>query len=354
MPHSGTIAAMSSRTLEQRTNGTGFPKPAELIEISGAHELEASDRAILNTLYQHAHDSGLLTDGTARWEIPMAALRVSEHRGKARIADSLDRLMRVVVSVPRPDARTGEPRTVKTHLFDFFDLSDDESALTATVRFGLPRDLQPLLARSNRWGRIKAATVCAMTSKYAIALYEMVQLRAHLDRCVETFPIARFRDLMGVPPGKVLRGPDFLRFVTEPAVLEVNGLSDMGVGISLVRRSKFAPIEAVTVAWWKKDGEALREAMRERDRSKLGRSARLRGTVETLAPPAPPTPPRPPSRAADLLAELDARFPTDQERRDHDREYRAGFSTGSKVPLRRGETWRGRLVARVAAEAALN
>ena len=32
-----------------------------------------------------------------------------------------------------------------------------------------------------------------MTSKYAIALYEMVQLRANMDRCVETFP---FRDLL--------------------------------------------------------------------------------------------------------------------------------------------------------------
>jgi hypothetical protein len=31
-------------TLLQRTNLDGFPKPGELIEITGAHELEASDR----------------------------------------------------------------------------------------------------------------------------------------------------------------------------------------------------------------------------------------------------------------------------------------------------------------------
>jgi hypothetical protein len=40
------------------TNIEGFPKPGELIEITGAYGLEASDRAILNILYQHAHDSG--------------------------------------------------------------------------------------------------------------------------------------------------------------------------------------------------------------------------------------------------------------------------------------------------------
>ena len=49
-----------SRTTMQKTNGDGFPKAAEVIEITGAHELEAMDRAALNTLYQHAHDSGRL------------------------------------------------------------------------------------------------------------------------------------------------------------------------------------------------------------------------------------------------------------------------------------------------------
>ena len=49
-----------SLTLRQKTNYDGFPKPAELIEITGAHALEASDRAYLNLFYQRAHDSGRL------------------------------------------------------------------------------------------------------------------------------------------------------------------------------------------------------------------------------------------------------------------------------------------------------
>jgi Initiator Replication protein len=271
-------------TLLQRTNLDGFPKPGELIEITGAHELEASDRAILNLLYQHAHDSGRLTEDHAKWEIPMSALRASRHRGNERIPESLDRLMRVVVTVPLPDRRTGEPRILKTHLFDFFDLSADETSERATVRFGLPEQLRPVLAGSNRWGRIKAEVVCAMTSKYAIALYEMVQLRANLDRCVETFPLARFRDLAGVPPGAYERGNDFMRFVIQPALLEVNGLSDVGIDLALVRRGKFAPIEAVTLAWWRKQGDEFRAAMQERNRSKVGRMARLRGHVEAASP----------------------------------------------------------------------
>ena len=122
-----------------------------------------------------------------------------------------------------------------------------------------------------------------MTSKYAMALYELVQLRSGLDRCVEQFSLERFRDLLGVPPGKLMRGPDFERRVVETAVLEVNGLSDMGVKVELTRAHPRAPITQVTLAWWRKDGDEFRAAYAERSRSKLGRMARLRGQVEDIA-----------------------------------------------------------------------
>src|ERR1017187_1966915 len=94
--------AMLSRTVEQKTNNLGFPKPGELIEMTGTHVLEASDRAILNLLYQHAHDSGKLLGENAEWEIPLATLRqaFSKHESSDRLKDSLNRLM----TVPPPSA----------------------------------------------------------------------------------------------------------------------------------------------------------------------------------------------------------------------------------------------------------
>ena len=168
---------------------------------------------------------------------------------------------------------------ILTPLFAFFDLSDKE-APPSTVRYSLPKKLQPIIARSGRWGRIKAEVVCAMTSKYAIALYELVQLRANLQKCTETFPIDRFRELMGVPPGKLLRGPDFIRRVLETATLEVNGLSDCSVQIEPLRRNPKAPISAVTITWWRKEGDAYRQTLRELRQPKVGRMARLKGTAE--------------------------------------------------------------------------
>jgi hypothetical protein len=287
--------AMSSRTVEQRTNNLGFPKPGELIEMTGTHVLEASDRAILNLLYQHAHDSGKLLEENAEWEIPLATLRqaFSKHESSDRLRDSLNRLMTVKVNVAyvaeSGDGLEGpEQRVVITGLFDFFDVSAKELAKRATLRYGLPRKLAPILESSGRWGRIKAEIVCSMTSKYAIALYELLQLRANMERSVETFAIDRFRELLGVPPGTYARGDNFQRKVLDPAVLEVNGLSDMSLQIEQGRIHSRAPIHAVTLAWWRKSGDEFRSAMQERNRSKVGRMARLRGQVETAEAPSPP------------------------------------------------------------------
>jgi hypothetical protein len=274
-----------SKTLAQITNHDGWPKARELIEFAGHHFLEANDRALLNTLYQIAHDSGRMTQKDAEWTVSLPQLRPSKHESSDRLRLSLDRLLSVIVTVPYLALGTNEERYLKTHLFDFFDTSANEGTAAATLRFGLPKELQPVLAQSGKWGRIRAEIVHAMTSKYAIAVYELVQARANLERCVETIPLDKFRSLIGVPPGKLVRGPDFQRRALEPAVLEVNGLSDVGVALAVVRKSPknpLSPIVAVSMAWWKKQGEEYRETMRERVRSKVGRMARLKGTVETI------------------------------------------------------------------------
>ena len=278
-----------SRTIAQRTNSQGFPKAGEVIEMVGTHTLEASDRAILNTLYEHAHNSGRMTDPTAEWEIPLAELRRSSHESNDRLFDSLMRLRKVEVTLTyfAPDEGKGrEQRIFMSGLFDFFDISARELAKRATLRFGLPKKLAELLEYSNRWGRIKSEVVFALTSKYAIALYELIELRRNMDRCVEVLPIDRFRDLLGVPPGSYKLGPDFLRFVVDPAVLEVNGLSDMGVMVEPRRRHARAPIHEIAVSWWAKQGEEFRAVMQELKRGKAGRMKRLK-QGEAAKPKAP-------------------------------------------------------------------
>jgi hypothetical protein len=277
-----------SLTVKQFTNVEGFPKAAELIEITGAHALEASDRAVFNQLLKIAHDSNRLVDPDADWEITLAALRraSSRHESNDRVKESLRRLRRTEVKVTYVEENTGKRRVMETHLLDFTDTEDSDTS-DGTVQFGIPKRLRVVLARSNRWGRIRCEISYAMTSKYAIALYELVCLRANRDHCVEVLSYEEFRALLNVPPGTYERGLDFQRKVVAPALLEVNGLSDMGVDIELRRRHARAPIHEVAISWWKKSGDEYRAALEERNRPKVGRMARLRGQVEKTEVPGP-------------------------------------------------------------------
>jgi hypothetical protein len=83
---------MTNLTVKQKTNIEGFPKAAEVIEITGAHALEAADRAIHNLLYQHAHDSGRLTDPDAEWELTFAEIRrpLGKHQSNDQVRESAD------------------------------------------------------------------------------------------------------------------------------------------------------------------------------------------------------------------------------------------------------------------------
>lgn len=276
-----------SRTIAQRTNIDGFPKAGELIEMTGVEDLEASQRAISNLLYQHAHDSGRIAQPDAVFEIPMATLRsaLSKHESGDRLRISLVGLMRVVVRVAYVDESHGsrEQRIMISGLFRFFDISAKDLTARATLRYGIAHELRRVLERSSRWGRIKAEVFCAMRSKYAMALYEVLELRRNMDRCIETFSIERFREMMGVRADVYKIGFDFQRSVVDPAVLEVNGLSDMGVRIDMHRKHSRAPFHAVTMTWWRKSPDELAAVIRERNRSKVGRMARLKGAVAAVA-----------------------------------------------------------------------
>src|ERR1700734_2747655 len=127
-----------SLTVELFTNVKGFPKAAELIEITGAHALEASDRAIFNQLLQIAHDSDKLIEPDAEWEITLSSLRraSSKHESNDRVRESLRRLRRTEVTVRYISARTGKPRKLETYLLSFTD-TDEENTSDATAQFSI-------------------------------------------------------------------------------------------------------------------------------------------------------------------------------------------------------------------------
>ena len=169
--------------------------------------------------------------------------------------------MRVVVTIPYTSAPTaeypdGEPRVILTPLFAFFDLSENEApALNRPLRPSQEapadhRPLRPLGTDQGRGGlrhdvqvRHRPLRACAASGQPS---------EVHRDLPDRPLPGA-----YGRTPGKLQRGPDFIRRVLETATLEVNGLSDCSVQIEPVRKNPRAPITAVTITWWRKGGRRL-------------------------------------------------------------------------------------------------
>lgn len=274
---------MSYRTVDQKADGESIAKAGELIEIRGTGDLSLHDRRVLNLLYQAAGDR--ICDDVQH-EVPIVHLRGS-HKGGERVKDSILHLMRTVVEVP-VKGRNNRPATLRVQLLSDTTVSDDDADPTGLVVFSFSKGMREVIQNSTHWGRIRGSVVFALTSKYSLALYELIALRINLQhRWQEQFSVEQFRALLGVPKDKLLRSPDLLRYCIQPAELEVNGLADFGVRIELLRAGgkERGALTGFKVSWWRKELPELQAAYAELQRSKVGRIPRLKGTVQETVPP---------------------------------------------------------------------
>src|SRR5271170_6721978 len=272
---------MQFKTIDQRPNGDEFAKARELIEIRGTGGLSLQDRRVMNVLYANA---GHHLCDEVNHVIGIADLRGS-HKGGERVKDSILRLMKTVVQVPTKD-RKGEPATKLVQILSDTTLSDDDDNPAGQVVYSFSKGMREIIKDSTLWGRVRSAVIFAFTSKYSLALYELVAARINLKHVwQEEFSVEDFRALLGVPDGKLERIPNLLQRVIQPAALEVNGLADFGVQIEPIRKGgqQRGLVTGFRVAWWRKDLPDLQAAHQELKRVKTGRLARLRGKHESIA-----------------------------------------------------------------------
>lgn len=268
-------------TIDQKPGGDDFAKAHELIEIRGTGELSLLDRRVMNVLYANA--GARLCDDVVH-VISIAELR-GNHKGGERVKDSILRLMKTVVQVP-VTGRNGKPATKLVQVLSDTTTSDDEDDASGQVMYSFSKGMRDIIKDSTLWGRVRTAVIFAFTSKYSLTLYELITARINLKHVwQEDFELDDLRALLGVPPDKLLRTPDLLRKVIQPAETEVNGLADFGVKIEPIRKggTMRGLVTGFRVSWWRKDTPALQEAYQEIKRSKVGRLARLTGKVEGVA-----------------------------------------------------------------------
>jgi hypothetical protein len=249
-------------------------KPAEIIGIPGMEGWTLADRRTWNLLLMNAW-SDRLEDPAADFTISLRELR-GLHDSNDRLRRSLKTLQTTLVEAHMPD---GALRTVQMLGGTDINDSDRESGI---LKYDFHRKLVPLLRASDIYARMEVKVLSAFTSKYSLALYEAIAARINLRRTSEELEIRTLRQWLGVEEGKLGQWAHLQQKAVKPAVDEVNAFSPYEVEIEPIKQGK--KVARVRVTWAKKEpfNPAGPAAAREVNRCKVGRTARIRGEVDTV------------------------------------------------------------------------
>jgi hypothetical protein len=280
------------RTLAAKPTAETIVKPGELVDVVEVTPLTLADRRIYNLLLENAWDD---IDRPVTHVIAKSLLRGS-HNANDRIGASIERLMSAIVRVEV--VWDGEPAVERVQLLG----GNVETARSdGLLEYEIPARLRRIVANSTVFARLQREVMFALTSKYALTLYEMVQKRGNLRwRSSERFSVDALRGILGVPKGKLASWSNLKLRAIDPAVTEVNALSDYMVEIAPIKTGR--RVTHVELRWWKKDAAGQGAVEREVTFSKVGRKARKEGTVEPVAG-AKPRPAWLDSRGAPLRSE---------------------------------------------------
>lgn len=267
------------RTVDRKVRG--FPlsrdrdgvmvKPGELVDIVELSPLTLNDRRTYNLLIAHAWDE--ITQPVVH-KVRKTVLRGS-HESNDRLGESIRRLMGAIAEVRvTVDGKAGRLRVQL--LGTNAEQDDDENGY---LYYSFPDELRDIVRRSEIFARLRTRVMYCFTSKYALCLYEIVQKRVNLEqRQSEQFTVAELRALLNVPKGKLERFADFNKYALQPALKELNGLSEYAVEVGMIKRGR--RVTHLTLLWILKDLTGRLAAMREVDRCSVGRKARIEGKVE--------------------------------------------------------------------------
>ena len=265
---------MATRTIDQRNTDQSMVKPAALIDVVELTPLKLIDRRCFNLLLANAWET---VSENREHSIKKSDLLVNT-KATDQIDKSIGRLMasRVKVKI----IRDGEDYV---RSFPFLEYIDDPIRSDGLVYYKFPEKLRELVQDSTVFARLQKDVMFSLSSKYALALYEMIMRRGNLDKMWnETFPLSQIRSLLGVEKTKLKDYKNFRSRALLPAVQEVDFLSDYHVNFLATKSGK--TVQSITLSWSKKSHEDIKAAFRELRGSSLGRKERMTRKVEVVSP----------------------------------------------------------------------
>lgn len=253
-------------------------KPAELIQITGHQALTLNARRSITILWHNAHLQGV-AEGKD-YVIEIDDLKPDNHKGYEMVEEAIIALMRTIITIKKPDGKTQRVQFLGGNDLD----ADDRHAGVLTYSFD--KRLVDILKDSTIWGKIALPILMALTSKYAVSLYENVtQWTGLAHKTYQDYSLDEFRDLLGVETGKYPAFGALNKHVIKPVVLEINALAPFKLTILPVKSGK--KVTSIRIGWWTKSNAEVADAWREVNRPKIGRRARISGQTDHVLEPIP-------------------------------------------------------------------
>lgn len=253
-------------------------KPAELIQINGHESLTLNSRRSITILWHHAHQQGV--EEGKDYTIEIAELVAARHNGYEMVEEAVVQLMTTLLTVKHPDGSTSRTQFLGGNNMD----SPKRPAGVLTYSFD--KRLVAVLKDSTIWGKIDLPVLKALSSKFAVSLYESLAQLAGLEhKTAQTMSLEEFRKVLGVEDGKYEIFGDLNKYVLKPVVAEINALAPFNVMLMPIKTGR--KVTHIYMNWWAKTLDERKEAWAEMQRPRIGRRERISGQVDRVLDPTP-------------------------------------------------------------------
>jgi hypothetical protein len=251
---------ITGNTLKAKATEYSLVKPGELIDIIESTPLKLHDKQLFNELLANAwSEIGEKKDH----RIHKSELRTID-KNKSRLEGSLDRLAGTLIRtiVTRDD---GEPYTRR---IAFLARIDDAISNDGWIIYKFNEEAENMMLNSNVFARIQREVMFALSSRYSLALYEILAKRVNLTHTQsEIFELPIFRKMLGVPEAKYKLMAHLRTRILDTAFGEVQQLTNIGCAYELVR-NRGKGYTHIKIMWFPKDRSAEYDAKQNRKKPK--------------------------------------------------------------------------------------
>ncbi len=218
-----------------------LPKAAETVEIAVQKGgLNLADRRLYNVLLAHAYPSLLERESH---EVCLRDLRGTD-TSNHRVKQAIKRLQAALVAYNYFGRRGKEWRSAQ--------LLGECSIVEATgvLTYSFPKSVRELLYSPEIYARINLKVQSELNSKYALILYELIQLRVHNQRTWKVTPTA-LMDLFDAE-NSLRRFSNFKQRALDPAVSDINELTDINLSAAFEKDPSTRCVETIVFTFSKR------------------------------------------------------------------------------------------------------